>query len=259
MPPLSTSPSPRQPTGASAAVHQSDATPSQLDIIAEINERAARHHRGRRARRIGLLVGGAVLLGAALWWAMQGGAGRARATLPPAAASLTETVRETLAAVAHGTPAASAVTGQAVPDVAAAPAQRALTASAPMASAAAPPPETAAADKRARKARSDALQVQQERSRAQTQEREQREAEPAAQQASGPADDASPREPEQAPPPAQSAADVRPGVRELCSASSNIFSKNFCHARECRKPEHANDAICIRLREIEQQRPSGSQ
>lgn len=259
MPSLPTSPSPRQPSGASAAMHQSDATPSQLDIIAEINERAARQHRGRRARRIGLLVGGAMLLVAALWWAMQRGVGRAPTTLLPAAASLTETVRETLAAVAHGTPAASGAAGQALPDIAATPAQRALTASAPMAAAAAPPPETAAADKRARRARGDTLQVQQERSRAQAQEREQREAEPAAQPASGPADAASPREPEQAPPPTQSAAEVRPGVRELCSASSNIFSKNFCHARECRKPEHANDAICVRLREIEQQRPSGSQ
>jgi type IV secretory pathway VirB10-like protein len=242
-------------------MHPSGATPSQLDIIAEINERAARQHRGRRALRIGLLVGGAMLLGAALWWAMQGGAVRAPTTLLPAAAVLNETLRDTLAAVAHGAPSASAsaVTGQAVPDVAAAPAQRALTASTPMEAAAAPPPEATAADKRARKARSDALQLQQERSRAQAQEREQREAEPAAQQASEPADAARPREAEQAPPPAQPVAEARPGVRELCAASGNIFSRNFCHARECRKPEHADDAICIRLREIEQQRPSGSQ
>lgn len=257
MPPLPKSPAPSQPGSSGASMYPSGATPSQLDIIAEINERAARQHRGRRARRIGLLVGGAMLLGAALWWAWQGGAGRAPTTLLPAAAVLTETLRDTLGAGAHGTPGASAVAGQVLPD--AAPAQRAPTASAPMEATAAPPADTAAPDKRARKARSDALQLQQERSRAQAQEREQREAEPAAQQASEPANAASPRAAEQAPPPAQPAAEARPGVRELCAASGNIFSRNFCHARECRKPEHADDAICIRLREIEQLRPSGSQ
>ena len=136
MPPLPKSPAPSQPGSSSASMYPSGATPSQLDIIAEINERAARQHRGRRARRIGLLVGGAMLLGAALWWAWQGGAGRAPTTLLPAAAVLTETLRDTLGAGAHGTPGASAVAGQVLPD--AAPAQRAPTASAPMEATAAP-------------------------------------------------------------------------------------------------------------------------
>ena len=257
MPPLPKSHAPSQPGGASASMYPPGATPSQLDIIAEVNERAARQHRGRRARRIGLLVGGAMLLGAALWWAWQGGAGRAPTTLLPAAAVLTETVRDTLAAVAHGLPGASAVAGRALPDTA--PAQPTPTASAPTEATATPPTDAAAADKRARKARSDTLQVQQERSRAQAQEREQREAEPATQQASEPAEPARPREAVLVPPPTPAPAEIRPGVRDLCAASGNIFSKNFCHARECRKPEHADDAICIRLREIEQQRPSGSQ
>jgi hypothetical protein len=259
MPSLSTSTVLAQSRATSASAQGSGATPSQLDIIAEINERAARQLWGRRVRRIAVAVGVALLLGVALWWAMYGGAVRAPVTLPPAAALLAETLRDTLTPAVQGTPAASAVAGQALPDVAAAPAQGALTASAPMQAAAVPLNEAAATDRRARKARTDAPQLQQERSRTQAQEREQREPEREAQQASEPADAASRREAEQAPVPAPSAAEIRPGVRELCSASGNILSRNFCHARECRKPEHANDAVCIRLRELEQARPGGSQ
>lgn len=266
MPPLPTPPAPRLRTGASASTHRADATPSQLDIIAEINANAARQHRGRQALRMAV-AGVAVLLAAALWWSMQGGAARAPAPPLPATAVPAETLRDRPAAVAQATPAASAAAVPALPDPAATTAQGALPASAPMEATAVPLAETAAAADRARKARArreaearaSALQVQQERSRVEAQERQQREAEREAQQARELAEAASRRAAEQAPAPAQPAAEPRRGVREQCSVSGNIFSELFCHSRECRKPEHANDAICIRLREIEEAQRRGGQ
>jgi hypothetical protein len=260
MPSLPTSPTSRQQPGDSASVQHAAATPSQLDIIAAINDRAARQHQRQRMQRMAVLVGSAVLLAAALWWAaMQGGA-LLRVPAPPrptAAAPAAETLRDGPAAAAPTTPAESPAAGAASPDLAAAPAQGASAASAPMKAAAVPPTNTAAADKRARQARTDMLQLQQERSREEAPPHPLREAGRDAQPARELPEPASPGAAAQAPAPAPSAAEPRPGVRELCSASRNIFSENFCHARECRKPEHANDAVCVRLRDIEQARPSG--
>lgn len=254
MPSSPTPPAPRRRTGASASMHRADATPSQLDIIAEINARAARQHRGRRALWMAV-ASGAVLLGAAaLWWSMQGGT--ARAPAPPLPA---ETLRDRPAAVAQATPTASVAAVTALPDPAAAPAKGALPASAPMDAPPVPLVGTPATDDRARKARAGALQARQERSRAEATERQQHEAEREAQQARELADAASRRAAEQAPAPAQPAAEPRRGVRERCSGSGNIFSENLCHSRECRKPEHANDAICFRLREIEEAQRRGGQ
>lgn len=257
MPTLPTPPAPRRRTGASTAAHRTDATPSQLDIIAEINARTARHHWGRQAQRMAV-AGGAALLGAALWWFTQGGA--APAPAPPLPASAVP--------VEQAAPPASAAAVPVTPDPAAAPAQSALPAASAVEVTAAPLAESAAAaDDRARKARARReaearaaeLQVQQERSRAEAQERQQREAEREAQQARELADAANRRAAEQAAAPAQPAAEARRGVRERCSASGNIFSELFCQSRECRKPEHANDALCIRLREIEEAKRGGGQ
>lgn len=258
MPTLPTPPAPRRRTGASTAAHRTDATPSQLDIIAEINARTARHHWGRQAQRMAV-AGGAVLLGAALWWLTQGGAAPAPAPpLPTRAVPVEQAARSVSTAVAV----------PALTDPAATPAQGALPASSAVEVTAAPLTETAAAaDDRARKARARReaearaaeLQVQQERSRAEAQERQQREAEREAQQARELADVANRRAAEQAPAPAQPAAEARRGVRERCSASGNIFSELFCQSRECRKPEYANDALCIRLREIEEAKRGGGQ
>lgn len=256
MPSLPTPPAPRRRTGATNAAHGADATPSQLDIIAEINVRAARQHWGRQAQRMAV-AGGVVLLGAALWWLTQGGTARAPAPALPASA-------------APGEQAARSVSAVAVPaltDPVAAPVQGALPASSAVEVTAAPLTATAAADDLARKARvrreAEArvaeAQLQQERSRAEAQERQQREAEREAQQARELADAASRRAAEQASVPAQPAAEPRRGVRERCSASANIFSELFCQSRECRKPEHANDAICIQQREIQEARRGGGQ
>jgi len=259
MPSSPTPPSPRPRAGARASMHRDGATPSQLDIIAEINERAARQHWGRWALRVGV-AGGAVLLGAALWWSMRGGALRAPSPVVPPVAAPAETLRDTPAALAQATPAASAAAGSALLDPSATPAQGTLAASAPMDATAVQLTGPAAADKRARMARARALELQQERSQAETLARQQREAEREAQQALELAYAASRRAAEPTPPaPAQPAGELRRNVRGLCAASGNIVSELFCHSRECRKPEHANDAICVRLREIEQSRPSGSQ
>jgi hypothetical protein len=50
---------------------------------------------------------------------------------------------------------------------------------------------------------------------------------------------------------ARSAQDTRRGVREACASSGGLLSQQFCHARECRRAEHQDDAMCARLREIE--------
>jgi hypothetical protein len=238
-------------------MHRDGATPSQLDIIAEINARAARQHPGRWAQRVAV-VGGAVLLGTALWWSMQGGALRARSPVVPRDAVPAETLPDRPAARAPAIPAAAA--GPALPDPSATPAQDALAAPVRVETTALPLTGLAAADKRARIDRARALESQQVRSQAEAEERRQREADRGAQQARELADAASRRAAEQAlPASAQPAAELRLDVRGLCSASGNIFSELFCHSRECRKPEHANEVICVRLREIEQSRPSGGQ
>jgi len=249
-------PGPRPRTGASAAKPCAGATPSQLDIIAEINARAAGEHRGRLARWIAV-VAGAVLLGAALWWFVQGGAAHAPAHLRPVAAVPTEVQRNRPAVAAPAKPDQTAAAAPTLPDADAAPVQGALPASAPTHATAVSLAESAAAARQARKARAAALQLQQEGSRAQAQEHLQRDAEREAQQARELVDAASRRAAEPAPAPAQPAAEPRRGIRERCSASSNIVSELFCQSRECRKPEHANDAVCIRLREIEPAQPSG--
>jgi len=268
MPSLSTPPAQRPRTGAGAPVHRADATPSQLDIIAETNARAARQHRGRHALQVAV-VGGALLLGVALWWSMQGDAARAPAPPLPAAAVPAATRANRPAALAPATPATRASAVPAVPDPAAAAVavQGSLPASAPPQVTGVPLAEAAAADDRARKARARrdaearaaALLMQQERLRVEAEARQQREAEREAQQARELVDAASRRAAEQAAAPAQPAAEPRRGVREQCSANRNIFSELFCHSRECRKPEHANDAVCIQLREIDEAQRRGSQ
>jgi hypothetical protein len=44
------------------------------------------------------------------------------------------------------------------------------------------------------------------------------------------------------------------GVRDGCAASGGFIAQQLCHARECRKSQHEGDAVCARLRDIEQTR-----
>ena len=215
-------------------------TPSQLDIIAEVNARAARQGSGRRALAFAFACG-VILAGAAAWWWLP-------RTLPPA-----QQAAPTAAPAAPAEPAVAAATVQTSdPPIEAA-------ASAPAAEASPPPASSpsAEADSRARKwrarreaeLRASAIQAQQERLRAETQPRLEAAAEP-------------PQTPPQARDvavaatrgAAESLPEPRRSVDVLCQASGNFVSRLLCQSRECRKADNANDAHCVRLREIEEAR-----
>jgi hypothetical protein len=42
-------------------------------------------------------------------------------------------------------------------------------------------------------------------------------------------------------------------VSELCAAG-NLITRGFCEQRECRRPEHAADPLCVKLKDVEQRR-----
>lgn len=242
---MRTPPLPRRPVDASAR-------PSQLDIIAGVNADAARQHRGRLA----LYAAGAsaaVLLGAALWWLMQGRTLQAPAT--PVGS----------AAVGHSPSVARAAAEPAEPGPATAPAQSEPEAQAATEVTAASAP---ASDDRARKARArresevrsaGELQLAQLRLQLEAQDRQQREAEREAQQVRELVDAAGRRAAAQAPARAQPTGEPERGIRERCLASGNVVSEFLCHSRECRKPEHASDSLCTRLREIDEARRHSGQ
>jgi hypothetical protein len=48
-------------------------------------------------------------------------------------------------------------------------------------------------------------------------------------------------------------------VQDACADQANFISRQMCQARECRRPEHAGEAACVRLSEIEQSRLRGGQ
>lgn len=214
-------------------------TPSQLDIIAEVNARAAREGSGRRVLAFAIACS-AILAGAAAWWWMP------RTPLPALQAVPT-------AAPKAAEPADAAATVQAGdrPVAAAASALPAELGSPPTSA------PSAEADNRTRKLRArreaelraSAMQAQQERMRAESQDRLQGSAEP-------------PQTPPQARDvplaatrsAAESLPEPRRSVDELCLASGNFVSRLLCQSRECRKADNANDAHCVRLREIEEAR-----
>ena len=225
-----------------------EATPSQLDRIAEVNARSKRQARGSLGRWLAALAGVALLLALALGW---------QRDRPDEHKRLPARAPQTVAA-----PPQAAVQPSAVPEPALAPALPEVAA-AP--AAVAPSASSAPAVDRARQARSKqeaevrAKALQQEQAMARTlaeeQDRERREAERARELA----DEAKRRAAEAAPSRAAPAPEPRRNVRELCSASSNIVSELFCRSRECRKPEQQGDATCVRLREIEEAQRLGGQ
>jgi hypothetical protein len=50
---------------------------------------------------------------------------------------------------------------------------------------------------------------------------------------------------------AQNSQDTRRNVRDVCAGSGGFFAQQFCQARECRKADLQDDAVCMQLREIE--------
>jgi hypothetical protein len=56
----------------------------------------------------------------------------------------------------------------------------------------------------------------------------------------------------QPPPAAAPEAVARRDVQALCAAGAGgVLGEPWCHARECRKPEHQRDPVCVRLRDNE--------
>lgn len=225
-----------------------EATPSQLDRIAEVNARSKRQARGSLGRWLAALAGVALLLALALGWQRDRPDEHKR--LP---ARAPQTVAAPPQAAVQPSAAPEPALAPALPEVAAAPA------------AVAPSASSAPAVDRARQARAKqeaevrAKALQQEQAMARTlaeeQDRERREAERARELA----DEAKRRAAEAAPSRAAPVPEPRRNVRELCSASSNIVSELFCRSRECRKPEYQGDATCVRLREIEEAQRLGGQ
>ena len=232
-----------------------EATPSQLDRIAEVNARSKRQARGSLGRWLAVVAVVAALLVLAYRWQQD----RTDESLPVRAP---QTVAAPPLAAVPPFAASAPALAPAAPDVAA---TELVPQAAAVAAEAAPSAPSARAVDRARQARTKqdaearAKALQQEQAVARTlaeeQDRERREAERARELA----DEAKRRAAEAAPVRAAPAPEARRNVRELCSASSNIVSELFCRSRECRKPEYQGDATCVRLREIEEAQRLGGQ
>ena len=239
-PPSHSPPQSRASPGASS--ERDSPTPSQLDIIAERNERTAGQGLfGRSAVPIAI-ASALTLLGAALWWFTQ----RADA-VAPGAAPIAEAA-STVPAVAADAPAALQVGTEAL-----APNASPLPLPLPAATAASMPPvpeaiaSAAARTRKARAGREAELRAAALPAPSQSQPRE-------ADKAREVAADARPGGADPATSAVQTAAEPRPArdVRELCAPRGNIVSEMLCRTRECRKPERDKDATCVRLREIEE-------
>jgi hypothetical protein len=246
-------PDSRYPAYRDTAGRREEPTPSQLDRIAEVNARARRQARGNRGRWLAAVAGAAVLLALALGWQRD----RLDESAP---AGAQYPVAVSPVAAVQPSAASAAVLAPAVPEGAAAKA----VPQAVSASAAASPPMPAVDRTRQLRAKQEAparpKAVEQdpapERSLADEQDRQRREAERARELA----DEASRRAAQAGPSRTVPAPEARRNVRELCSASSNLFSENACHLRECRKPDQQGDPTCVRLRELEEvQRLGGRQ
>lgn len=247
--------SPRHRAAPSSTGEGESPTPSQLDILAERNERFATP--SLFARAVPALAVGAValLLGALLWWVLQRAERPANASVaPPGAVKTAAPVEPDAAASSPG------VTSTTANDVAG-PETRPTSAAAPATAASAEPTlaqarpparaPSATAAERARKAqvrRESDARANASRAPAPRQPRE-------IDIAATPAADSTPIA---AGPSAPGATASRPragavaaGVREFCEGRGNIVSQLFCQSRECRKPDRATDPTCVRLKEIE--------
>ena len=253
MPSIPRTPDSRYPPSGDTAGRDDEPTPSQLDRIAEVNARARRQARGSRGRWLAAVAGAAMLLVLALGWQRD----RIDESKPVTAQ---DSIAASPVAVVQSSAASAAALAPAVPDVAATEAVPQAVA-APAAAAPLEPAVDRARQLRAKQdAQARAKAVEQEqalaRSLADEQDRDRREADRARELA----DEASRRAAQAAPIRASPAPEPRRNVRELCSASSNIFSENACLSRECRKPDNQGDPACARLREIEEaQRFGGRQ
>jgi hypothetical protein len=220
---------------------------SQLDRIAAQNLRGPAQGLGASGMLLALL-GGLVVLGSASMWNSAAGNEPRMVVLaadsPPAVAAVTPVP----ATVSTPTIAAPAAAGS---DVAPGATPPALTTAPPvtadMVAAAQPSADDAARKARARQlaeARRKAAQLAQERAAAEESQRlqlaQQREAERVQQQQLAEQTRLQT---------VQLALHTRRSVGDACSASGGPISRHFCSARECSKPEHQGDPVCVTLRE----------
>jgi hypothetical protein len=198
-----------------------------------------------------------LLLGGGGWWLMKPASKPVDvAAAAPAAPAATPPAEPPAAAppVAQPAPVAAPAAPVAVapppePAPAAAPALAIPPADIARPPAAAPDPQRAAALKAAREraerdARATAALAQRERELAR--QRAEQEAARAAQQARAAA-------PVPVVPAPVAAAPTVREVKDLC-AGRNLISRGLCESRECRKPEHAAEALCRKLKEAEERR-----
>jgi hypothetical protein len=229
---------------------------SQLDQIAAQNLQATKQGLGGTALFLAL-VGGLVILGSASMWS----SGSDESRKPPAAAHTPKATPAEAPPLSSQTVAATVTAAAAAPAMVAAPVQPTEPAPQPALATAAAPEALVAADDAARKARAKqqaearrkAAQGAQERALAEETQRlqlaQQREAERAQQLAEQARQRAAAEQARLAS--AQSVSDTRRGVGETCASAGGFVSRQFCHARECRKAEHQGDSICVSLRETE--------
>jgi hypothetical protein len=245
---------------ASTFSAREEAAISQLDQIAAQNLQASKQGLGGVAMFLGLIGSLVILAGASMW-----DTGKQEARTPVAAIES----RRAPAAEAPAAPFAAppVVAAEATPAVPAQPwpAQPLQTAEAtpePTAAAVAIVPAVAADDaarqaraKQQADARRKAALMAQERAAAEEAQRvllaqqQQREAERAQQMADQARQRAAAEQARLAA--AQSAADTRRGVGEICSGAGGFIGQQFCRSRECGKAEHRGDGVCVSLREKE--------
>jgi Skp family chaperone for outer membrane proteins len=240
---------------------------AQLDQIAAQNPQGSRQGLGASAMLLAL-VGGLVVLGSASMW--NGSADEARK--PAAAVAGARSVPKapaTVSKAAEAVPAVAPAGPESMVAMSVAPSMPFIPGSA--VASAAPAELVAAADDAARKARAKqiadarrkAAQASQQQALVEESERlqlaQQREAEGEQQQRQL-AEQARQRAAvEQARlDSVQLAVNTRRSVAESCAAAGGFVGQQFCRTRECGKPEHQGDAVCLRLRdnELAQQRAS---
>ena len=236
---------------------------SQLDRIAAQNLRNPAHGLGGAGMLLALLGGLVVLGSASMWRGTPGDEPR------PTMLAERQPAPEAVAPVTRAEPTPAALTPRAaVPTVTGAP-ESMPTAVAALEPAAA---EAVAVDEAARKARAKQLadarrkaaQLAQERASAEETQRlqlaqqQQRDAEQAQRELAEQARQRAAAEKARAQHPVHLVLDSHRSVGESCSAAGSLVSRQFCRSRECGKPEHQSDPVCVRLREdqLAQQRAS---
>lgn len=241
MPLTPSTPSLRQRAAPSTASERESPTPSQLDILAERNERYATPSPFARAAFAGIIVGVVLLLGAALWWvAPLGDAGTPSSAAPRPVATST--------AAGDVLPAAD------LPPVAVAASAAAPSVGPAQAQASVPTPTSAERAGKAQARREAGARAKLSPAPAQREQhdvdkpRDLTPATPSAAETRGGAGSAASGAETASRPRAET---VAAGVQEFCAARGNIVSELLCRSRECRKPERAKDATCLRQKEIE--------